>query len=190
MPHRGVGTMPSCASAGAASAELECHPRCWSQPVRGQDPAAGQRRGRQGWTWPSGCPQPAGPAGGPAVPPPVPRHSQAPWDCARSLAPGVAPGPAAARDPGSQLCPQPPGQGAGAVAVCASSPSQGTVDREGCSPGIGGEGAAVQSVTSTPALSPAAGGLFLPRNVPSPWILAGCRACVTGERLRPRPAGR
>lgn len=54
--------------------------------------------------------------------------------------------------------------------------------------GRGAACAAVQSVTSTPALSPAAGGLFLLRNVPSPRILAGCRACVTHERPRPGPA--
>lgn len=51
----------------------------------------------------------------------------------------------------------------------------------------GEQHAAVQSVTSTPALSPAVGGLFLLRNVPSPRILAGCRACVTHEKPRPGP---
>lgn len=75
------------------------------------------------------------------------------------------------------------------AAMCAKSLAWGTAEWRGCSPASRAAGAAVQSVTSTPALLPAAGGLFLLRNVPSPQILAGCKACVTGERLRPRPVG-
>ena len=193
MPHHGVGTMPGCASTGAASAELlgRCHPGCWSQLAQGQVPGAGQHRGEWvdlalrmptasragGWT---GC------------------AATSPQAQPRALGLGPFPDPgggtgasprAAAGDPGSQLCPQPPGQGSGAVATRAGSPSRGAADWEGCSPASGAVGAAVQSVTSTPALSPAAEGLFLLWNVPSPRILAGCRACVTGERLRPGPAG-
>ena len=95
MPHHGVGTMPGCASTGAASAELlgRCHPGYGLSWHRDRSLGLASAGG-SGWTWPSGCPQPAGPAGGLAVQPPVPKHSHEPWGWARSLAPGVALGPA------------------------------------------------------------------------------------------------
>lgn len=163
--------------AGAASAELlgQCHPRAPVPAGMGTGPWGWAVQGGWGWTCPSGCPQ----------------GWWVDWLCSHrcpstaELAPGVALGPAC----GLPALPQPPGQGAGVVATRASSPSRGTAQREGCSPVSRAVGAAVQSVTSTPALSPADGGLFLLRNVPSPQILAGCRVCVTGERPRPGPSG-
>lgn len=163
--------MTSCAS--AADLLGQCHPRCWLQLAQGQVPRAGQHRmGRAG----------AGPQDACSQQLLVPKHSHvAPgwhWDqhTGSCWSPGLPALPLATWAGGWQ-------------GGHARSPSWGAADQGGCCPASRAVGAAVQSVTSTPALLPAAGGLFLLRNVPSPQILAGCRACVTGRRLSPGPVG-